>query len=107
MVKFHCLVKILINGNLFMESCKSNLQTMEYYKISENLKYACLSSKLQSIKTHPNTVNLNKQGTRQGTVNTSLRHKFGIPSCPQPGEQVKKQCPTTACSPVPRISSPS
>ena len=43
---------------------------MEYYKISENLKYACLSSKLQSIKTHPNTVNLHKQGTRQGTVNT-------------------------------------
>ena len=80
---------------------------MEYYKISENLKYACLSSKLQSIKTHPNTVNLHKQGTRQGTVNTSLRHKFGIPSCPQPGEQVRKRCPTTACSPVPRISSPS
>ena len=78
---------------------------MEYYKISENLKYACLSLKLQSIKTHPNTVNLNKQGTRQGTVNTSLRHKFGIPSCPQPGEQVRKRCPTTACSPVPRISS--
>ena len=43
----------------------------------------------------------------QGTVNTSLRHKFGIPSCPQPGEQVRKRCPTTACSPVPRISSPS
>ena len=78
---------------------------MEYYKISENLKYACLSSKLQSIKTHPNTVNLNKQGTRQGTVNTSLRHKFGIPSCPQRGEQVRIRCPTTACSPVPRISS--
>ena len=80
---------------------------MEYYKISENLKYACLSSKLQSIKTHPNTVNLHKQGTRQGTVNNSLRHRFGIPSCPQPGEQVRKRCPTTACSPVPRISSPS
>ena len=28
-----------------------------------------------------NTVNLNKQGTRKGTVNTSLRHKFGIPRC--------------------------
>ena len=52
-VVFHQMVNILINGNLFMESCKSNLQTMEYYKISENLKYACLRSKIQSIKTHP------------------------------------------------------
>ena len=33
---------------------------MEYHKISENLKYAFLRSKLQSIKTHPNTVNLHK-----------------------------------------------
>ena len=43
-----------------MESCKNNLQTMEYHKISENLKYAFLRSKLQSIKTHPNTVDLHK-----------------------------------------------
>ena len=47
------------------------------------------------------------QGKALSSVNTSLRHKFGIPSCPQPGEQVRKRCPTTACSPVPRISSPS
>ena len=33
---------------------------MEYYKISENLKYDCLRSKLRSIKTHPNTVDLHK-----------------------------------------------
>ena len=33
---------------------------MEYYKISENLKYACLKSKLKRIKTHPNTVDLHK-----------------------------------------------
>ena len=33
---------------------------MEDHKISENLKYAYLRSKLQSIKTHPNTVNLHK-----------------------------------------------
>ena len=33
---------------------------MEYHKISENLKYAFLRSKLQSIKTHPNTVDLHK-----------------------------------------------
>ena len=33
---------------------------MEYYKISENQKYACLRNKLQSIKTHPNTVYLHK-----------------------------------------------
>ena len=33
---------------------------MEYHKISENLKYAFLRSKLLSIKTHPNTVNLHK-----------------------------------------------
>ena len=86
-----------------MESCKSNLQTMEYYKISENLKYACLRSKIQSIKTHPYAVNLHKQDT----VNTRLRHKFGIPRCPRPGEQVRKRCPTTASSPLPGISSPS
>ena len=43
----------------------------------------------------------------QGTVNTSLRHKFGIHRCPRPGEQVRKRCPTTACSPLPGISSPS
>jgi hypothetical protein len=41
------------------------------------------------------------------TVNTILRRKFGIPRCPQPGEQVRKQCPTTAWSPLPGISSPS
>ena len=33
---------------------------MEYYKISENIKYDCLRSKLRSIKTHPNTVDLHK-----------------------------------------------
>ena len=33
---------------------------MEYYKISENLTYDCLRSKLRSIKTHPNTVDLHK-----------------------------------------------
>ena len=42
----------------------------------------------------------------QGTVNTSLRHKFGIHRCPRPGEQVRKRCPTTACSPLPGISGP-
>ena len=42
----------------------------------------------------------------QGTVNTSLTHKFGIHRCPRPGEQVRKRCPTTACSPLPGISGP-
>ena len=59
MVKFHCLMKILINGNQFMESCKSNLKT-KYYKKSENLKYACLRSKIQSIKTQPYALKLHK-----------------------------------------------
>ena len=72
MVKFHCLVKIFINGNLIMESCKSNLQTMEYYKISENLKYACLRSKLQSIKTHPNTVILHKHKAQGKALSTPV-----------------------------------
>ena len=33
---------------------------MEYYKINENLKHACLRSNVQSIKTHPYAVNLHK-----------------------------------------------
>ena len=76
MVKFHCLVKILINGNLFMESCKSNLQTMEYYKISENLKYACLRSKIQSIKTHPYAVNLHKLIKTLSTPDSDINLAF-------------------------------
>ena len=76
MVKFHWLVKFLINGNLFMESCKSNLQTMEYYKISENLKYACLRSKIQSIKTHPYAVNLHKLIKTLSTPDSDINLAF-------------------------------
>ena len=45
---------------------------MEYYKISENLKYACLKSKLQSIKTHPNTVILHKHKAQGKALSTPV-----------------------------------
>ena len=45
---------------------------MEYYKISENLKYACLRSKLQSIKTHPNTVILHKHKAQGKALSTPV-----------------------------------
>ena len=59
-----------------MESCKSNLQTMEYYKISENLKYACLRSKIQSIKTHPYAVNLHKLIKTLSTPDSDINSAF-------------------------------
>ena len=45
---------------------------MEYYKISENLKYACLTSKIQSIKTHPNNVILHKHKAQGKALSTPV-----------------------------------
>ena len=58
-VKFHCLMKILING-------------------------------VRGVFGH---TFFPTPFSYQGTVNTSLRHKFGIYRCPRPGEQVRKRCP--------------
>ena len=66
---------------------------MEYYKTSKNLKYACLRSKLQSIKTHPNTVILHKHKAQGKALSTPV--------------SAWRASQKTACSPVPRISSPS
>ena len=49
---------------------------MEYYKISENLKYACLRSKIQSIKTHPYAVNLHKLIKTLSTPDSDINLAF-------------------------------
>ena len=51
---------------------------MEYYKISENLKYACLRSKIQSIKTHPYAANLHKLIKTLSTPDTDINLAFLI-----------------------------
>ena len=49
---------------------------MEYYKISENLKYACLRSKIQSIKTHPYAANLHKLIKTLATPDSDINSAF-------------------------------
>ena len=49
---------------------------MEYYNISENLKYACLRSKIQSIKTHPYAVNLHKLIKTLSTPDSDINSAF-------------------------------
>ena len=49
---------------------------MEYHKISENLKYACLRSKIQSIKTHPYAVNLHKLIKTLSTPDSDINSAF-------------------------------